>query len=319
MIERTTVISSGPLNSSTGRFSWSAIFAGVFMALAIFLTLMMLGLSLGLAVMDFENGVSLTASGWFSGLWTVLSFLAALALATYSTARLTGYTTLMAGVLNGLTVWAVVSLTLFYMVGRGSGQMISKTSKAVSQPLKGLTESVTAGVIGQGDIPKIRFRALENMYKDLDAPELKKSIEQELESLKEKAQDVAKNTLINPDSAKSNLNQLKESAQESVSHIRDEYDRDKIASIIARNSKLTEEEAQRAAAEWEIKLDNMDREMDKLFTQLEKDVIQAADSTKNVVAASSFLMFLFLGLGFIVSIVSSFMATKQIKETLIPF
>lgn len=307
-VERQHVATVNPIIE---RFSWSAIIAGVFMTLAIFISLMLLGLSLGLAVMDFENGISLTATSWFTGIWTVLSFLIALAAATFSTARLTGQPSRISGVLNGLTVWAVVSVFMFYAVTKSTGQVVASTSGAVTSQLKGMTESATGGMLNQSNLEDINLQGIEDIYKDIDAPELKSDLEAELKKLKADASQIAKDMLINPSNTKSSIEKLKSSAKESVANIRKEYDEEKIAGIIAKNSELSKAEAEKAAREWEMKLDGMAEEMDKVFEKIETEVVDVADSAKNSVATTSFLMFLFLCLGFVVTIFASSAASRK--------
>lgn len=293
------------------KFSWSAIISGVFMTLAIFITLMLLGLSLGLAVMDFKNGISLTATGFFTGIWTVLSFLVALGVATYVTAGMTGYSSRVSAVLNGLTIWAVVSLTIFYFVTKSSGRIVANSASAVSNQVQDMAQTASAGLLGQGQFPELNLKPIEDAYNDFDAPELKSSVEKELKSLKAQANSLGKQILINPDSAKSNIERLKASAKGSVAKLRREFDKEKIAAIISRNSSLTPNEAQQAAQEWSDRLNNISNEMEKLFNNVESKVVKVADSAKNSVAATSFLMFVFLSLGFFVSVLSSSMAMKN--------
>ncbi len=312
MINDTPPISTRTYDNSVDRFSWSAILAGVFITLGIFLSLLTLGLSLGLAVMSFENGVSLTASTWFSSIWIVLSFLVALAVATYSTARLSSRGSYISGVLNGLTVWAVTSVFIFYAVTKSSGQIIASSGQAVTEQIKDMAEPVMSN-LGNGSLEDLNLEYFEEAYKDIDAPELKISIKKEIMKLKRDAKKVAKEILKNPNTTQSSLTRLKTSAKESLADIQNEYDKEKIAAIIARNSELTQPEVERAATQWEIKLKNLAQELDQFFTRVEKEAVETANAAKNSVAATSFLLFLFLCLGFFVSLYSSSKASKKTK------
>lgn len=293
------------------KLSWSAIVAGVFIALAVFVTLMFLGASLGLAVMNFEGGVSLSVSSWFSGLWLLLSFALALAIASYSTAKISNLPTTMSAILNGVTVWSVVSLSLFLVASKGAGEMLSKTGEAVSQ-VKDIPQSSMASAVGSA-LPDIDLKELQNMYKEIDAPEMKQSLEQELSKLKQQAQAAVKDTIIQPDRMEENFHQLRESTKESLDSLRQEYDQEKIADVISRNTDLSEREAQVAAQRWEKKLEDVEYIVENSFQKVEEEVTEVANETKNVAAASSFLVFLFFGVGLIVSIFSSTMALR-VKE-----
>lgn len=297
------------LNAS--RFTWSAIIGGIVITLAMFMMFMMLGLSLGLAVMDFRDGISLKASGWFSSLWTLLSFVVSLGLGTYSSSLLSGSTTHLSRILNGLTVWAVVSLMMMYGLGKGSTQIVAKTGKAVSNQLENLSESIPADVLGQSQLPNINFDSLKKAYNNIEAPELKKSLEEEINILSQKAQNALKETLVQPDKLKQNINELKLSAKDSVTHLESEYDRDEIAAIISKNTELSEVEAQKAAEEWQMTLQKLSHEMEDVINKAEVEVIEMANSTKNAAAFSSFFMFMVLVLGFLASLVSSNLAVKH--------
>jgi len=308
MINDTQTISQRN-NTVLERFSWSAILAGVFITLGIFLSLLTLGLSLGLAVMSFEGGISLTASTWFSSIWLVLSFLSALAFATYCTARLSSRGSYISGVLNGLTVWAVTSVFIFYAATKGSAQIIASSGHVVAEQLKDIAGPVMSN-LGTGSLEDINLEYFEEAYKDINAPELKLSIKKEMKTLKREAQKAVREILKSPNTAQTSLTTLKSSANESFSRLRTKYDKEKIAGIIARNSELSQEEVERAATEWEIKLNNLAEELEEFFTKVEKEAIEAANAAKNSVATTSFLMFLFLCLGFFVSLYSSSRASK---------
>lgn len=117
------------------RVSWSAIFAGVVVALVMQLSLSLLGLSIGFGVLNTaEAGAELSTIGIGAGIWMAVSSLISLFVGGWIAARLAGVTRPIRGLLHGIVMWSLVTLLTFYLMTTAVGGLISGA----------------AGVIGRG-------------------------------------------------------------------------------------------------------------------------------------------------------------------------
>jgi hypothetical protein len=103
---------------TTPRFSWGAVFAGVFVAIGIWLLLYTLGLGIGLVAIDPDNPSSLRGAGIGTGIWSLISPLIALFVGGLVAGRVAGIFDRGAGAIHGAVLWSVallagVTLTLF--------------------------------------------------------------------------------------------------------------------------------------------------------------------------------------------------------------
>lgn len=125
------------------RVSWSAIFAGVFLVLAIELLLNLLGAGIGLGMVQPGSAASPDASSFSTGagIWLLVSTIIAFLLGGLIAARMAGVASHVDGLLHGLVIWAVTGLFTVYLLGSAASGLISGTFSAVGG---------VASVAGQG-------------------------------------------------------------------------------------------------------------------------------------------------------------------------
>ena len=98
------------------RISWGAIFAGAVAALGLWLTLYAFGLAVGLTALDPDNPGSLRSSGVFTGIWGVVSPLAALFVGGVVAGRGAGLVGRGEGAAHGLVMWGLATVVGAFMV-----------------------------------------------------------------------------------------------------------------------------------------------------------------------------------------------------------
>lgn len=101
-----------PTLAAVRRISWAAIFAGLFVALAIELLLSLLGVGFGAGTIHAVSGTSATAGslGIGSGIWFLISTLVALFAGGWVAGRLAGMPRATDGVLHGIVAWSLTTL-----------------------------------------------------------------------------------------------------------------------------------------------------------------------------------------------------------------
>jgi hypothetical protein len=133
------------------RISWSAVLAGVVVALVAQLILNLLGIGLGAAVVDPAAGAagnpSATTFSVGAGIWWALSGIIASAAGGYTAGRLAGRPKESTAGWHGLTAWAFTTLLVFYLLTSTLGGIIGGAYQTLANVAG--TAASTAGSAAQ--------------------------------------------------------------------------------------------------------------------------------------------------------------------------
>jgi hypothetical protein len=118
------------------RVSWSAVLAGVVVALVTQLILNLLGIGLGAATLDPAAGAaenpSATTFSIGAGLWWAISGIIAAAAGGYTAGRLAGRPKESTAGWHGLTSWAFTTLLIFYLLTSTLGGIIGGAYRTIA-------------------------------------------------------------------------------------------------------------------------------------------------------------------------------------------
>lgn len=107
------------------RISWSALFAGVILTIAIQLLLSLLGAGIGLGTVNVNGGgASASSLGIGAGVWWIVSSCIALFIGGFVTAWLAGIEIRFDGVLHGLITWGIATLLTVWLLSSAIGGII---------------------------------------------------------------------------------------------------------------------------------------------------------------------------------------------------
>jgi hypothetical protein len=111
---------------------WSAIAAGLVVALAAWLTLQLLGVGVGLTAVDVDADGSLRGAGIGAGVWSVIAPLIALFIGGYVAAHMSNTWNRAGGAVHGLVLWALTTVVGAFLVMRAVGAIADTTAAAAS-------------------------------------------------------------------------------------------------------------------------------------------------------------------------------------------
>ena len=316
----------------TPHVSWSAVIAGLVLSMTVVSALMILGAALGLSIMDFRDGISIRATSFGSGIWFVLAGSAAIFCGSFVAGRLSENVTSFAGVINGMLVWALLSLSTIYILVGGA---VRTTQGAVNSVSAIATTAVSAGGhVNLGGIKalvandpglKSALDLLSNnnnqMIQSLDnikAPELKAAVQAESQSLRERLTQILFQTLKDPNDMRANLEQARTEVRKSMDNIKSTLSEDKVKKIIAANSKLKPAEVDEIYKNWNTKVNELsaqwDQKMDQLEANLEntkQSVIEGADRVTNNVATALAIFFVLMLVGGVTSVIAGLAGVRS--------
>jgi hypothetical protein len=114
--------------------SWSAIFAGVTAAIAVQLLLNLLGVGVGAATINPQQGQQ-PGQGLAIGaaIWFALSSIISLFVGGWIAGRLAGVPNRRDGALHGFVTWALASLVIFYLLSTAVGGLLGGAASVLGQ------------------------------------------------------------------------------------------------------------------------------------------------------------------------------------------
>ena len=124
------VTSTGIIETNT--LSWGAIWGGLFVSIGIFVLLNLLGMAIGLAVLDPFQGDSLRDVGIGAAVWAVVVQILALLVGGIVAARQAGIVDRFTGVLHGLVLWGFVTVFSMAFSVMLVGSAMNMGARAVS-------------------------------------------------------------------------------------------------------------------------------------------------------------------------------------------
>jgi len=121
--------------------SWSAVFAGIALALVVSLLLHLLGTAIGASTIDPATEHNPVAGlGMGAIIWMVLAGVISLAIGGYIAGRMAP----RHGMLHGLLVWAVTTLVTVYLIASLVGSAVSGTASVAGSTLQAVGSSVAS-------------------------------------------------------------------------------------------------------------------------------------------------------------------------------
>jgi hypothetical protein len=115
------------------RVSWSSIFAGVTAAIAVQLLLNLLGIGVGAATINPQQGQPGQGLAVGAAIWFVISSIVSLFVGGWVAGRLAGIPDKKDGALHGFVTWALASLVLFYLLSTAVGGLLGGAASVLGQ------------------------------------------------------------------------------------------------------------------------------------------------------------------------------------------
>jgi VIT1/CCC1 family predicted Fe2+/Mn2+ transporter len=250
------------------RISWGAVFGGLVIALVVHLMLSLLGLGVGLGIVDpLEEDIPFARLGIGALIWGIVSMLIALFAGGYVAGRLAGIPRTIDSVLHGLITFSLFTLVMFYTLTTTIGTVITGVGGVAGQ---------TLAVAGEGVTAAIRAVTEEIIEDDIDLGAIRREARTLLRQAGEP--DVGVGDIIRELFEDPNI----------------EIDRENIINVIVARTDLTREEANRIADSLIQTYQEARREFERLRVEAEQQAREAADALAS--AASRASIFLFIGL-----------------------
>ena len=294
------------------RISWSAVFAGVLVAIVSQMLLTLLGLGIGLSTVDPVTEQNPTAGlGTGSAIWYVVSSLLSLFTGGWIAGRLASTPRLFDGIIHGVLTWCLATLLTIYFLtttigsiiggaGRLVGSLVSTAGSAVASAAPSIGNAVKGqlkenGVdldnMGLSDLKQEANQLLRQTGNpNLNPDKLERTANQAGRDASQAAGQAATNPQATDDVAGSLFSRLFKEGQETVNSV----DREDAVNVVMKRTGKSRAESEQIVDNWI----NTYKQAAAKFEQTKKDAEvkarQVADATAS--AASKAAIFGFFGL-----------------------
>ncbi|WP_122315241.1 hypothetical protein [Pseudomonas cichorii] len=287
------------------RISWSAVLAGVVLAMVVSLLLNLLGTAIGSASIDpIQEANPMSGIGTGAGIWLVASSMISLFIGGWAAGRLAQ----REGAFHGLLVWASVSLITMYLVTsavtgvvRGglnlAGSGMSALGSGIAQVAPALGSKIQEQMREQGidfNLDDIQGE-IETAMRQTGKPELNPdTIQQEAQSTQQDAQNTARQGAENPQQADEKLAGLMDRIKAKGDQAWDAADRQALVNLIKARGNKTDEEANRIVDQAQASYREAYARYQELMAQAEQKAREAAEVTAKRVSQAAWILLITL-------------------------
>lgn len=303
------------------RISWSAIFAGVVLAMVVSLILNLVGTAIGSASIDpLQEGNPLDGIGKGAAIWVVVSGVISLLVGGWIAGRLAQ----REGALHGLLVWATVSLVTVYLVSsavtgvvRGgmnlAGSGLSAAASGIAQVAPQIGNTIQDQLRQQGidfNLNDIQGE-LETAMRQTGKPELNPdNVKQEAQAAGDDAKNTAQNSAQNPQQADQQLGGLLDRIKAKGDKAWDAADRQAMVNLIKARTGKTDAEANQMVDQAQQAYQQAYAKYQQLKADAERKAREAADVAAKRVSQASWLLVITLIISGIVSAIAGMMGRR---------
>ncbi len=305
----------------TASVSWGAVFAGLFLALATYLFLGVLGTAIGSGAIDATERNPLAGFGTGAGIWVGASTLIALAVGAFFAGRSgTGR-----GVLHGVLCWAVTTLVTVYALSSLAGGVVGTATRVAGsglalagQGVAAAAPTIASGVKGELQKNGIDFdfsdarNQLEVLLRqtgkaELNPDTIKSKAGEAVQDGKSTAADAATTPQTSGDDLGAFFDRLRQKAQPAL----DAADKEALVNVIMARTGKSRAEAEQIATNYEQTYNQAVAKYEQLKVQAEQKAREAGDAAAKGVSQAAWAGVLVMLLGFAVSAGAGFLGRRS--------
>lgn len=235
------------------NLSWGSVFAGIVTFIALIITFSLINAALGFGQFEPTSPNPFEGVGTGQAIWTVV----ALILSFLGAGFVAGATARRLGFMHGFLTWAGALIATVLMLvwiasaalsaaGNVAGSAANLAGDAISGVSSGVSSLTDNINIDSGNIDDFNAN-VEEILQDTDVEELQPEylsgqVDEAMSDITQAAQDL----VVNPENSDQIFQDLSDTLTDRVDNIAENIDRDAVASSVAENTDLTEQEAEEA-------------------------------------------------------------------------
>jgi hypothetical protein len=279
------IVSNEPIVPALARISWSAIAAGLIIALAVHMSLSTLGLGIGIATIDPYDKQNPTKGAPITVMvWMFVSGLVSLFIGGWVSGRLAG-TVPFDSTIHGVITWAFSTVALFFFATTSLGYVVGGTFRILGQGASSIANAA-ATVVPEAakmakdavadNIPQLDWKGIQREAKQLLQANGVGDEQEEIGEMLTKAYSVARDNLASAD-------------------------RDDLLKLISTKTGVSKEEATKTVEKWEKMYAEAKQKYNQALVKAEQTARETADAAKTLISQVAIWTFASLVFGMAVA------------------
>jgi len=247
--------------------SWSAIAAGVVIALLLESLFNLLGLGLGLIAFTL-NAEQLAGLGIGTIIWLIISGITSMFIGGWSTGIFANFSGKLSAMLHGVAMASLSLILTFLLMASAAGYLISGLANTVNQ-----TISAASGLVPQ--VVKMSTNAIPNF-------------DENVKQITQKADETLTNS---PNSVKTELARTLKTLLSDSNENDNLVARQKLTALLTRNTHMSPQEAEQTINDWQQQYNQLKIETAQKTEQAKQAIAEASDKASTAIGVMSLLVF----------------------------
>lgn len=296
-----------PFMEFINRLSWTAIFAGAIIAIAIQLLLNLLGLAIGLgSINPLEESQPFKGLGTGALIWWVVSILISLFSGGWVAGWFSNQLNKTDLALHGILTWCLITILNLYIITSSVGKILGGVGSVINKGADITSQGVKAIAPQAGDMIKDRLnidessieslkKEAETLLKQTNKKELQPgNLESQSKETSEKVKNTATSIMENPQDAQAQLDKLLSKLFKSGDSPFEAADRDALANIIMNRTGKSKAESEQIVDNWIKTATEAKEKIKEVKEQTEQKAKEVGEDVAS--GLSKFALFSFFGL-----------------------
>ena len=324
MLQTTQSVKDKPALGFISRLSWSAIIAGVFIAIAVQLLLSFLGLGIGMGSIDpVEEAKPFSGLGTGALIWWMVTMLISLFTGGWVAGWFSNHIQKTDLILHGLLTWCLLTFLNMYLITSSVGKLVGGVGSVITKGFSMAGEGIKAAAPEAGDLIKDQLGVDKNTFGKMKQEAellLKQTGKKELQpgALKAKAnqatgagEETGKAILENPQQAQERLDALFSKLFSANDSTFNAADKEALINIVQSRTGKSQVESEQIVNNWVTTLNMAKEKVKQVSAEAEEKARKVGDEVAS--ALSKFAIFSFIGmvLGAVVSCFGALVASRK--------
>ncbi|RZK76526.1 MAG: hypothetical protein EOO85_11140 [Pedobacter sp.] len=289
------------------RLSWSAIIAGVLIAIAVQLLLSFLGIGIGMGSIDpIEESKPFSGLGTGALIWWIVSMLVSLFTGGWVAGWFSNHVQKADLILHGLLTWCLLTFLNMYLITSSVGKIVGGVGSVITKGVSLAGKGISAAAPEAGGLIKNQLGIDQNTFGKLKEEAqllLKQTGKKELQpgALKEQATQATgegkvtgKEILENPQQAQQKLDSLFSKLFSAGDSTFSEVDQDALVNIVQNRTGKSKTESEQIVQNWVSTLNTAKEKVKEVKVEAEQKAREVGDDVAS--ALSKFAIFSFIGM-----------------------
>ena len=322
------------------NLSWGSVIAGVITFFAVFLLFSIITAAIGLGTFSPTSDNPMAGVGTGTLIWTIIAMILSLLAGGF----VAGLAARRTGLLHGFLTWALSLIIMFWLLtsavvgvtgalGNVLGSALGVAGNAVGSVADVAGDAAGKGLdalgakIGEVDTDQLQAD-VQKVLKDTDVKELQPEyLSGQLQEAKDVLVQAAKDIAVHPENADQIIDNVSKDLQARAETIGNAADRDAIKNAVAKNTELSQAEADKAVDNIYNGLQKASQEAQKQVQNAEKALVEAkanldqavqqgretAEKVSNAASGASIWLFIGLLLGAIITSFAGYLGSEKVK------